>query len=500
MKTKPKILFWIYDFLSHYSLAYYLQTRLDADFFGIIDINSKPKKFFQEQNLVNFQKVWFFHDCIVKTQQKLDLNYLKNFEQKYKIDLWKLAINERFFYMHNRFYKFTKQEILSILEQETKLFESILNEIKPDYFLTFNPVFHHQKLLLELCRAKGIKVLSVCSTGIENKSILAENPATLDLDKNNLHNHSFETKKTTVNNNSYNLNVKKYLNNNNIGFSNKFIALKDYLFDFTSSNLSKSNFMYYGRSKSKVIMDALFLEFKRNRNFNFIQKHATLSPDLNIPFVYFPMSITEEMNLLHFAPYYTNQIEAIRHIAKSIPINYMLYVKEHIVAGLRGWNDIEYYKQIMDIPNVIFIHPDFDNDSLIKNSELVITLRGTAILKAMQYGKPSIVFGEHAAQIMPSIFKVDSINSFPELIRTALQYKVDISEYANYKELLDNRTFVFNMFEFENNIKQHFFSGGILSNVSISNNDMISFLNKNRDMILPMLDAHLKIISSDNIP
>ncbi len=500
MKTKPKILFWIYSFLSHYSLAYYLQSRLDADFFGIIDINSKPQKFFQEQNLVNFKKVWFFHDNIIKAQQKPDLNYLKNFEQKYKIDLWKLAINERFFYMHNRFYKFTKQEILSILEQESKLFETILNEIKPDYFLTFDPVFHHQKLLLELCRTKGIKVLSVCATGIENKYILAENPATLDLDKNNLQNHSFETKKTTVNNTSYNLIIKKYLNNRNIGFSNKFKALKDYLFDFDSPNLSKSNFMYYGRSKFKVTMDALFLEFKRNHNFHFIQKHATLSPDLNIPFVYFPMSITEEMNLLHFAPYYTNQIEVIRHIAKSIPINYMLYVKEHIAAGLRGWNDIEYYKQIIDIPNVTFIHPDFDNDILIKNSELVITLRGTAILKAMQNCKPSIVFGEQALQIMPSVFKVDSINSFPELIRTALRYTVNTSEYDNYKELLDNRTFVFNMFEFENNINQHFFSGGILSNVSISNNDMISFLDKNRDMILPMGDAHLKIISYDDIP
>ena len=202
MKTKPKILFWIYSFLSHYSLAYYLQSCLDADFFGIIDINSKPKKFFQEQKLVNFQKIWFFHDHIIKTQQKPDLDYLKNFEQKYKIDLWKLAINERFFYMHNRFYKFTKQEILSILEQESKLFESILNEIKPDYFLTFDPVFHHQKLLLELCRIKGIKVLSVCATGIENKYILAENPATLDLDKNNLQNHSFEIK-TIVNSSSF---------------------------------------------------------------------------------------------------------------------------------------------------------------------------------------------------------------------------------------------------------------------------------------------------------
>jgi hypothetical protein len=71
---------------------------------------------------------WFFHDHIKKTQQLPDLDYLKNFEKKYQINLWKLALNERFFYMHNRFYQFTKQEILSILEQESKLFETVLDE------------------------------------------------------------------------------------------------------------------------------------------------------------------------------------------------------------------------------------------------------------------------------------------------------------------------------------------------------------------------------------
>ena len=500
MKTKPKILFWLDGFFLHFSLAYYLQSHLDADFFGIVDINSKPKKFFQDQTLVNFQKIWFFHDYIKKTQQQPDLDYLSNFEKKYKIDLWKLALNERFFYTHNRFYKFDKQEILSILEQESKLFEAVLDETKPDYFLTYDPVFHHPKLLLEICRVRGIKVLSICATGFGNKYILAENATTFDLDKNHIQNHFFENKITTnVKNNSYDLVFQKYLNNRNVGFLNKIQALKDYLLN-SDSDLINSNFMYYGRSKFKVIKDALLLEFKRNHNYRFLQNHTTLSPVLNTSFVYFPMNINEEFNLLHYAPYYTNQIEVIRHIAKSIPINYMLYVKEHIIAGLRGWNDINYYKQIMDIPNVTLIHPHFDNDALLKNSELVITIRGTASLKAMQYGKPSIVFGEQPLQIMPSVFKVTSLSSLSELIQLALKHKTDLSDYEKYEKLLSDRTFAFNMFEFENKRDQSFFSGCILSNVLISNTDMIDFLDKNKNMFSIMLDAHLKIISPNTTP
>ena len=71
-------------------------------FYAIIDVSNKPKKMFQNQNLIDFQKTWYFHDQIIKRQQKPDLEYLSKFEEKYKIDLWKLVINERFFYRFNR--------------------------------------------------------------------------------------------------------------------------------------------------------------------------------------------------------------------------------------------------------------------------------------------------------------------------------------------------------------------------------------------------------------
>jgi hypothetical protein len=493
---KHKILFSFDGFFLHFCLAYYLQSHLNADFFGLIDINSKPKRFFENQTLVKFQKTWFFHDHIKKTKQEPDLDYLTNFEKKYKIDLWKLAINERFFYLHNRFYKFKKQDILSILEQESKLFESILDEIKPDYFLTLFPVFHHQKLLLELCRAKRIKVLCAYGIGIANKMILAEDGDTFDLDPNLIKNNFLNNKTAMLNekSTSYDSIFKNYLHNRTRTILNKVKALKDYLFDF-DSELTNSNFMYYGRSKFKVIKDALVLELKRSRNYHFLNKHASLSPDLSIPFVYFPMNVVEEMNLLYHAPYYTNQIEVIRHVAKSIPINYVLYVKEHIAAAVRGWNAIDYYKQIIDILNVKLIHPLYDNDILIKNSKLIITIRGTSGLKAIRFGKPSIVFGEEPYRIMPSVFTIDSLNSLPNLIRTALNHKVNPSDYEKYEELLGERVFECNMFEFENNRDKAFFSGGILSNVPISNTVMTDFLAKNEKLLSGIVNAHLKILT-----
>jgi len=495
MNTKPKILFWINGFFLHYCLAYYLQSNLSADFFGIIDINSKPKKFFENQSLVNFKKIWFFHDHIKKTKHELDLNYLHDFEQKNQINLWKLVLNERFFYKHNRFYKFNKEEILQILEQELKFFESILDEVKPDYLLTYDPPFHHQKLLLDLCRVRNIQVLSICGTGIENKIILAADGSTFDLDPKSIDQHSCKPENVDLSQKkSYDLVVKKYLQNREIGIFDKLKALKDYLFDF-DSELINSNFMYYGKNKFNVIKDSFNLELKRRKNFNFLQKYSTLNPNLKIPFIYFPMNVDEEMNILHYAPFYTNQIEVIRYVAKSIPINYMLYVKEHIASKLRGWQDPSYYKKILEIPNVVLVNPLFDNNILLKNSKLVTAIRGTTPLKAIKYGKASVVFGNQSFEILPSIFKVDSLDFLPDLFQKALNHEVKRSDYKKYEELIEDRSFEFNMFEYEHKRDNTFFSGNIFSNVLIEEIVMRDFLEENKSSFSNLINSHLKIMS-----
>ena len=64
--------------------------------------------------IINFKEKWFLHDYTLP-EKNVDVEYLKEFEEKYKIDLWNLAINERLFYRFNDFYKFSRLEILSIL-------------------------------------------------------------------------------------------------------------------------------------------------------------------------------------------------------------------------------------------------------------------------------------------------------------------------------------------------------------------------------------------------
>ena len=97
----------------------------------------------------------------------------------------------------------------------------------------------------------------------------------------------------------------------------------------------------------------------------------------NEPFIFFPLHYEPERTLSTDAPYFTNQLETITNIAKSLPINFRLYVKEHPVMKTMGWRSISYYKKILELPNVKLIHPSLKPVLLYKKCALVITITGT---------------------------------------------------------------------------------------------------------------------------
>ena len=100
----PKILFWIEGATIHFGIAKFLKERLDCEIYGIIDVNSE-KEFFEKQKIVDFKKIWFYRDEIIK-RQIIESEYLKKFEEKYKIDLLKLVYSDVWFHKYNYYYKY----------------------------------------------------------------------------------------------------------------------------------------------------------------------------------------------------------------------------------------------------------------------------------------------------------------------------------------------------------------------------------------------------------
>ena len=211
-----------------------LQKKLDADYYAIIDITNKPKKFFMDQNLIDFKQIWFYHDEINNSGNKQpDINFLKEFENKYDINLWNLALNERIFYRFYNFHKFTDNEILNIEEKSIRFFERVLNQIKPDYFITKVPSFHHLELFSQMCKKRGVKNLILSQPNIGYRCIISEVVSKLDsfssIDNITTQNLTFEELQNYLKSFDISKQISKYNKQHANSKKDWFKALIDYL-------------------------------------------------------------------------------------------------------------------------------------------------------------------------------------------------------------------------------------------------------------------------------
>jgi hypothetical protein len=489
-----KIIFWLNANMLFFGLATNLQKTYDCKLYAVIDITNRTKKFFEEQNLVNFQKIWFLHDHIQKTY-KIDIDYLRNFEKKYSINLWQLGFNERIFYQHNEFYKFTQDEILSILEKECKLYESILDEIQPDFLITNETALHQQHLFYEICRKRGIKVLMLNQSKFAYKCIISQELHKLDsmpaLSKIPSKKRTFDELLNVLTSTDNTKQLQLYSKNFGNSKSSKLKAVSEYIFKSDNSN-TETHFSYYGRSKFKVLVDYLIKSRKATTRKSFIDKYLEYEIYDNEQFVLFTLHQEPERTLLIAAPFYTNQLEVIRHIAKSLPPGYKLYVKEHFSQLLREWREISYYKEIIEIPNVRLYHPSANIEPLIQKSSLVISIGGTTSFEAAFYQKPSIIMADLGFAILPSVQKLNSLEELPLMIRHGLETKVNSDDLDKYLSILDEHSFDFDLKGYESNEANSFRYGGNYQDTIITNEQMKSFLDENQNLFDMLTNQHIK--------
>ena len=479
-----KIIFWLHAFLLNFGLAYNLQKKHDCELYSIIDITNRTKKFFEKQNLVNFKKQWFLHDHIKKTFHP-DITYLRNFEKKYQINVWGLGFNERIFYKYNDFYRFSQNEILGILEQECKLYELILDEIQPDFLITTETALHQQHLFYEICRKRGIKVLMLNQSKIAYKCIISQElhklDFMLDLSKVPSKKRTFVELFNVITSTDNTKQLQLYSKNFGNSKSSKLKAVSEYIFKSDNSNI-KTNFSYYGRSKFKVLTHYFLDSIRVKQRKSFIDKYLEYEIYDNEQFVLFTLHQEPERSLLIATPFYTNQLEVIRHIAKSLPPGYKLYVKEHFSQLLREWREISYYKEIIEIPNVRLYHPSANIEKLIQKSSLVISIGGTTSFEAAFYQKPSIIMADLGYAVLPSVQKLNSLEELPFVIRNSLETKVNSDDLDRYLSILDEHSFDFDLKGYEINEANFFRHGGNYHDTVITNEKMKSFLDDNSDL------------------
>ena len=408
-------------------------------FIGII--NSKQEiSFLEKQKFLQFEKLFFYPDCYIG-KSAYNLENIKNIEEKYDLKLWSDIFSDRTFYkFHTYFHKFTYDEILTIIENSLLFFIDILEKYHPKVIIMQRAGENVSNLLLyRLAKKMQIRVLMPMDLHLKDHLHISDN-----LLSNEISNDFIKIK------DNFDGSIKKYdeefLKNKKCtenlkiiasfdsGIGSSFLKIKHY-FKRISNDLEPM-YINAGKSKMKLLEYRWYMKSEKKKREQFLNNNAKITIK-DEKFLYFPLQSEPEASILVNTPFYNNQKSLIETIAKSIPINFKLYVKEHPLQKEKSWRAIQTYMDIINIPNVRFLHPSVDSNELLEKCQGIITISGATGFEGLFYKKPVILFGDEHYDQLSMITKVDTINNLPKKIKNAISdFKFDEKEFSIFMDIL----------------------------------------------------------------
>ena len=481
-----KILLWIDDssFLQ-YCFSTTIKNKTDFSFSTIADVNVNGRRFLESQNLLDISEVWYYRDSMPKKDHIPDEQYLTNFEKKYGINLWMIIFSERLFYNFTTYYKPTKKEILSIVESTCKFFEKTLQNISPDFVFMKTTDNFHNTLFFELCKAMKIKVLTLASGKLANSTHVSLDNDAIDETKPDIPVTEIEIEQFLSEHDPYKQDeIKK---------KKELPTTKKRITNFLKYNQTEQDENYYpnyGKKSKKNILKNIQLIFSALQRKRFLDKNSIKNIE-DEHFVYFPLHVEPERSILITAPFYSDQIEVITNIAKSLPVEYKLYVKEHGSMELLFWHDKSFYKDIIKLQNVKLVHPSVNPKQIIKKCDLVTTIAGTVGLEALFFEKPVIVFSDVIFSYFPNVFRIKNKNDLPKIIRKALTLKPNKEGIKRIVSLYKKECLNIDRINLQHECMKNIGMDGINNLVVPTQEKLKKFIDENK--------KELKIISNEHI-
>lgn len=200
------------------------------------------------------------------------------------------------------------------------------------------------------------------------------------------------------------------------GFSKQ--KCQKYIHEKISKNLANHAFM-----ARKL---PLYIQYDNNR------KKYTRQPNYHEKFVYFPLHLQPEVTTAVNGGIYCDQILAIERLAKLIPEDWYIYVKENPKQNEYMRGEV-FFKRLHLIKNVKYIDVSVPSPELLKHCQFCASIDGTASFESICGGKPTLIFGRVWWDFLPGVFKYHK-----ELnIKNLMNYQIDKKELKEkYNEYL----------------------------------------------------------------
>lgn len=375
--------------------------------------------------------------------EAIDYDYLKNFEREYGV-LWKYINVDRVLrlgqlvreYPHDRS-PYSHEELLQILQAYAKRIGAFLDGEKPDFVYMFQPGGLATLLLYDMAEKRGIPVFTTLIPSMRNLIVVSES----------YHNMTGVEKLFRENLKKESAKVARYE------------EAKAYIEEFRKKPIPYSS-VVVGREKSGRLRQFSFLlprNLYHTLHYNFFEifrqwwrdpkkrtDYTTINPFLHLydrakrkvrnlvglsdlydrfdpsqRLAFYPLQYEPEMGILMSAPFDTDQIQIIRRIAQSLPVEMNLYVKEH--PTMVSYRPRRYYEELKKIPNVRLIDPNIPGAEVVKHASLVASINSSAAWEGALFGKPVITFGDAFFNALSSVERSRTPEELPALVKKQLK-------------------------------------------------------------------------------
>lgn len=189
----------------------------------------------------------------------------------------------------------------------------------------------------------------------------------------------------------------------------------------------------YSREEKK--WDSLFYQDRRGTNWDFYDYKENIfylsKNDYNdleefegFEKYLFPIHYEPEAILSYYDPRFGNQVHIIESIAKQLPLNSVLLVKEH--PSQMGALMLKKYAEIRKTySNVAFIRAEVDSVSLLKLCKAMITICGSLGLESIIHNKPTIVLSNIYYDSHPDVYKLKTVEELKDVLLSELKIPND---------------------------------------------------------------------------
>ena len=313
--------------------------------------------------------------------------------------------------------RFSDDELLCILQRGLERMETLFDELKPDLVVSFICVTMLDYIAYLFAKARGVRFLNLRPTRISDRvafshllndpspelahqyqRLLAGQRSQFEEEARRYIQHvreqhgRYEGVVRPSDMPALKSNASKF-----VRIDRLFSAIRDY-WHYRNSTAATDN--HVPDPLRRLYFTAWRNPRQARRTREFFNGQYVLEADLQaLRYVFFPLHTEPEVSLLVYGRPYVNQIEIVRMLAMSLPIDTVLLVKEH--PWMVGKRSLGSYQKMMDIPRVRFADPTLEARALIKHARLVTVITGSVALEAAMLGKPVITFGDCPYNLLP---------------------------------------------------------------------------------------------------